>query len=203
MTDDDLLAFAAEFREGILDGRSSWMMCFAVSAPLATLLRLHGVDVELVEGDLGEFNHVWLRLSDGRVLDPTADQFNDFGFPPLPPVYLGPPTGIHPPPAAARRSAGVRMLRKQLEGACADCGRRYGDAFGFPDLIIPDDAWKAISPRGDEGGLLCPSCICRRLHEAGIKTTGRFTSGPLCDDHSPPGEAPAADLPVRNARPRE
>lgn len=62
---------------------------------------------------------------------------------------------------------------------CYDCGRRYGDEHGFPDLIIETHAWNAISPTGDGGGLLCPSCICKRLHEQGIKTTGAFMSGPV------------------------
>ena len=65
---------------------------------------------------------------------------------------------------------------------CFDCGRRYGVEHGFPDLVIPHDVWMIISPSGDEGGLLCSSCICRRLHEAGITTEGRFTSGPLAPD---------------------
>ena len=64
---------------------------------------------------------------------------------------------------------------------CADCGRPYGDEYGFPDLVIPPDIWAEISPTKNEGGLLCPSCICLALHNAGIKTTGKFTSGPLCD----------------------
>lgn len=68
---------------------------------------------------------------------------------------------------------------RQMRGCCYDCGRRYGDEFGFPDLIVNDDIWKSISPSGDSGGLLCPSCICRRLEDAGIQTTGRFMSGPL------------------------
>ena len=95
MTDAELVDFATEFRAGILDGRPSWMMCFAVAAPLAGLLHLHGVEADVIEGDLGEFNHVWLRLPDGRVLDPTAGQFNEFGFEAMPPVYLGPPGEIH------------------------------------------------------------------------------------------------------------
>ena len=73
------------------------------------------------------------------------------------------------------------MTDPRRRGCCYDCGRRYGDAYGFPDLVIPDDAWVQISPSGDEGGLLCPSCICRRLHDAGIYTTGVFRSGPLGD----------------------
>lgn len=62
--------------------------------------------------------------------------------------------------------------------ACYDCGRPYGSA-GFPDFVIPDEAWRAISPTGDEGGLLCPSCICARLEISGIKCAGSFTSGPI------------------------
>lgn len=61
-----------------------------------------------------------------------------------------------------------------------DCGRKYGDEYGFPDLIIPSDIWVAISPTGNEGGLLCPSCICRRVHAAGFTNVRvRFTSGPF------------------------
>jgi hypothetical protein len=62
---------------------------------------------------------------------------------------------------------------------CHDCGRLYGDEHGFPDLVIPDAAWKVISPLG--GGLLCPSCICKRLYDAEIACRGEFKSGPLAD----------------------
>jgi len=72
--------------------------------------------------------------------------------------------------------------KRRMQGCCFDCGRRYGDAFGFPDLVVPNEVWNKIAPMNDEGGLLCPSCICRRLHLAGIKTTAEFTSGPLCQD---------------------
>lgn len=63
--------------------------------------------------------------------------------------------------------------------ACQDCERPYGDENGFPDLIIPYSAWKRISPSGDEGGLLCPSCICKRLYDKGISCEGAFMSGPI------------------------
>ena len=63
--------------------------------------------------------------------------------------------------------------------ACQDCQRPYGAEHGFPDLIIPFDAWKLISPSSDDGGLLCPSCICARLHKAGIRCEGAFMSGPI------------------------
>lgn len=62
---------------------------------------------------------------------------------------------------------------------CDDCGRPYGNEHGFPDLIIEKEAWQRISPSGDDGGLLCPSCICARLAKAGIRTTGAFMSGPV------------------------
>lgn len=96
MNDKQLIRFATQFRKGILGGNSSEWMCAAVSWPLSTLLAAHGVPNRIVEGDLGECNHVWLALEDGRVLDATADQFNWCNPNPLPPVYLGPPTVIHP-----------------------------------------------------------------------------------------------------------
>lgn len=67
-----------------------------------------------------------------------------------------------------------------MRAACEDCDREYGNEHGFPDLIIPLDAWKRISTNGDESGLLCPSCICKRLHAAGISgVEGAFMSGPI------------------------
>lgn len=62
---------------------------------------------------------------------------------------------------------------------CFDCKRPYGDEHGFPDLIIPLEVWIKISPHGNEAGLLCPSCICKRLYDAGIKCEGAFLSGPI------------------------
>ncbi len=61
---------------------------------------------------------------------------------------------------------------------CEDCNRPYGDG-GFQDLIIPYSAWKQISTNGDDSGLLCPSCICKRLHDKGITCEGAFMSGPI------------------------
>jgi hypothetical protein len=67
-----------------------------------------------------------------------------------------------------------------LRVRCHDCDRPYGDEHGFPDLVIADDAWRTISPDGDGNGLLCPSCICKRLHEAGLSEVPHaFKSGPL------------------------
>lgn len=97
LEDADLVAIAADFRDGILDGGSSAWKCAMVCWPLAGYLSaLHSFKTETVETDLGHMNHIWLRLPDGRALDPTADQFNRL-FPDmnLPPVYLGPPLSIH------------------------------------------------------------------------------------------------------------
>jgi hypothetical protein len=103
--DDDLIEFVTEFRAGILDGRPSNMRCAMVCWPLATLLCMVGVECQTVESDLesdlGEMNHFWLRLADGRALDPTIDQFNNLFNENWPPVYLGPPTKYHALPAPA------------------------------------------------------------------------------------------------------
>jgi hypothetical protein len=67
-----------------------------------------------------------------------------------------------------------------MSACCADCERPYGVEHGFPDLIIPLETWKKISPSGNEGGLLCPSCICGRLCAAGLSDVpGSFMSGPI------------------------
>lgn len=64
--------------------------------------------------------------------------------------------------------------------ACHDCARPYGDEHGFPDLLVPDPVWALISPTGDGGGLLCPSCICARAHAAGLsRVESAFRSGPF------------------------
>jgi hypothetical protein len=67
---------------------------------------------------------------------------------------------------------------------CYDCSRPYEDG-GFQDLIIPHWAWRQISPTGDDGGLLCPSCICARLTISGIQCEGAFMSGPIISVTSP------------------
>lgn len=96
MTDKQLIRYATQFRRGIIGDNFSGQWCFAICAPLLPMLEMCGVAGELVEGDWGHGNHFWIGLPDGRVLDPTADQFNAFeGFATMPPVYLGPPTAIH------------------------------------------------------------------------------------------------------------
>lgn len=67
---------------------------------------------------------------------------------------------------------------------CEDCNRPYSSG-GFPDLIIPFAAWKQISTNGDDSGLLCPSCICQRLNDKGIRCEGAFVSGPIISVSEP------------------
>jgi hypothetical protein len=91
ISDIELLAIAQSFREGILAGGPSFMMCAAVCWPLASLLNaIYGVECETVEMDAGECNHFWIKLADGRAIDPTLDQFN-YWFPwkEYPPVFVG------------------------------------------------------------------------------------------------------------------
>lgn len=64
-------------------------------------------------------------------------------------------------------------------GACLDCKRRYGDKYGFPDLVVSDEVWEQINPESNGAGLLCPSCLCARAHALGISAQAVFTSGPF------------------------
>jgi hypothetical protein len=64
-------------------------------------------------------------------------------------------------------------------GACLDCKRRYGDEYGFPDLIVPNDVWEQIAPGMGSGGLLCPSCMCARAWAVGAIAPAYFASGPF------------------------
>ena len=108
MTDAALLTFAADFRRGLLGRRSSRLMCAVVSGPLQGALSFAGVETALERSEppdeFGVWEHLYLRLPDGRVLDPTADQFNGVLPEPLPPVYLGSPLPMHSSsPSLARR----------------------------------------------------------------------------------------------------
>ena len=50
---------------------------------------------------------------------------------------------------------------------CYDCGLSYQDP-GWIEAIIPDNVWDFISPTKNQGGLLCITCISRRLSRLGI-----------------------------------
>ena len=67
--------------------------------------------------------------------------------------------------------------------ACYECGLVYGSP-GWCDVVIPDEDWLAISPTGHGGGVLCFTCMARRLTVGGREgvpmavTSGPFTHHP-------------------------
>jgi len=86
MKDEMIIQFASQFRKGLLNNNISQGMCFAVCVPLQSLLSIGGIETELKIVDFKNNNHAFLIFNDGRILDPTADQFPASG---LPAVYLG------------------------------------------------------------------------------------------------------------------
>jgi len=104
MRDAELVEIATEFRDGLIGKTTSGDgFCAVVSWPLAAYLRaLHGLECECVESDLEHhldspcYEHVWIKLPDGRVLDATYDQF--CSEEPVK-VYLGKPTEFHATPS--------------------------------------------------------------------------------------------------------
>ena len=96
MTDKQLIKITTQFTKGIIGKRNKTDgYCFMVSAALQSYLNLlHGMRCELIEGEIrpnkgAAWNHFWLELEDGRILDPTADQFKDPDGSDRPMVYIG------------------------------------------------------------------------------------------------------------------
>lgn len=94
MTDKQIISFTKKFRKGVLNGKKSRGMCFAICAPLVTLLNGVGVKCELTRGvcnfiDNDTWQHDWITLQDGRIIDPTSDQFKKPDGSPMPEIYLG------------------------------------------------------------------------------------------------------------------
>ncbi len=52
--------------------------------------------------------------------------------------------------------------------SCYDCGLEYKSP-GWIEVMIPDFVWREISPTGDEEGLLCISCISKKLIKHGFE----------------------------------
>lgn len=95
--DKNILRMARGFRAGVLEGRTSEMMCVAVSWPLQAFLEAAmGLKSTLMCSDLGYVEHIWIKLQDGRCLDATADQLNvRRNGQKFPKVYLGPVPYAH------------------------------------------------------------------------------------------------------------
>lgn len=91
----NILKIATEFREGLLEGRTSDSMCWVICHPLAGYLAYLGVDCgSVIDGRVMQegnwCGHCWIDMRNGQILDPTADQFSTpEGQPAMPPVYLG------------------------------------------------------------------------------------------------------------------
>lgn len=103
VSDRRIYNIVREFRSGLLGPRGSGnSMCFAVCGPLVGLLNSMGVKAELRMAwlqlhEIGSSNHFWIELEDGRVIDPTADQFNHLLGERLPKIYFGAPLEkLHP-----------------------------------------------------------------------------------------------------------
>jgi hypothetical protein len=104
MRDKELRKIAWDFRVGLIGRKGSPEgCCFMVSAPLAGLLSaVYGMKVDLVKSDHSGLTgsdcieHYWIGLEDGRVLDPTFDQF--CSEEPVP-IYIGSPTEFHQRPS--------------------------------------------------------------------------------------------------------
>ena len=65
--------------------------------------------------------------------------------------------------------------------SCHRCGLEYNSDWWI-EVIIPDLVWREISPTGDEGGLLCISCISKELIDHGFERVPIWlcdTSGPM------------------------
>jgi hypothetical protein len=84
----NLKSVVSSFRNGILGNRQSDNMCAAICYPLQGYLSFLGIETEIIEADFGNTNHVWLKMKDGRIIDPTADQFSGPSLK-FPKVYIG------------------------------------------------------------------------------------------------------------------
>ena len=99
MTDKDILKLVTGFRKGILGRSSPLKKCFMVCSPLVTFMNGCGIECYLTEGEFAlssfknndgiEIGHYWITLKDGRIIDPTASQFNGMREEEMPLVYFG------------------------------------------------------------------------------------------------------------------
>ncbi len=90
MTNKQILKYVTNFRKGVLGKMPSNYMCFAVCSPLHSMLSLMDISCQLIQGEVETekftYGHYWIELSDGMIIDPTADQLEGLN---LPPVYMG------------------------------------------------------------------------------------------------------------------
>ncbi len=99
-----LLKIVTAFREGLLDNKPSKSMCVVVSSALESYLCFEGYQCEITMGKIDinkdEYEHTWLTLPSGEIIDATADQFSKPDGTGMPPVYIGrKPVWYKQPPA--------------------------------------------------------------------------------------------------------
>lgn len=101
MTDKELKKIVTGFTKGILGNQSTAHKCYIVCSPLSTYLEFCGIGNKLTEGVLrfgkDEYHHFWITLKDGRIIDPTADQFNEVSGLKSPMVFVGQNPGYYIP----------------------------------------------------------------------------------------------------------
>lgn len=69
-------------------------------------------------------------------------------------------------PPITRNSMKKYNEEERPHGECYDCRIPYTT---FPDMVISDELWEVINPTYHIGaGLLCPTCIARRLKLANV-----------------------------------
>lgn len=97
MTDSEIKEVTTKFVAGLLWKKKSRGMCFMVCAPLQGFLAACGVETKLISGEI-TFNegglthiwdHYWLRLPSGKILDPTANQFKAPNGKQMPAIFMG------------------------------------------------------------------------------------------------------------------
>ena len=93
LTDADLIKLSTQFRYGVIGRTKSWGKCLLVTSPLYCYLKFLKVDCKMIEGyvTIGDniTNHYWILLPDNRILDATADQFNEVREKQMPKVFVG------------------------------------------------------------------------------------------------------------------
>lgn len=97
--DKEIIRITSEFRTGMIGKKgSSTGWCSKICWPLLSYFSVMGVEMTLKRGkvrarigltsSVKRYDHVWLELEDGRILDPTYDQFQQISEAQIP-VYLG------------------------------------------------------------------------------------------------------------------
>jgi hypothetical protein len=69
---------------------------------------------------------------------------------------------------------------------CYDCGLPYSST-AWMDAVVPNDIWGRIAPTPHGGGVLCISCMARRLEKLGLRDVPlQIKSGPFLLNYEAP-----------------